>query len=216
MFTQLKSCSLAKALSQSKKLFGILDKEMGELKIPANDRYRLSTALFHQVFEHHRAICYLLKNGLVGSAIALVRSIFESTVRGIWLSQCATDQEVDAFKKDTRRKDFSTLITEIEARFASDNSALSRIKNGQWKAMCSFTHSGYLQAVRRITPQDIGPNYSNEEQIITLTFADYCVSLAAIGVCALAEQDAAAIRIADTFENICSSGKPVNNLGSGS
>ena len=46
-----------------------------------------------QMNEHHGAILLLIRNGKVGSAFALARSIVESMYRGLWLNFCATDPQ---------------------------------------------------------------------------------------------------------------------------
>jgi Family of unknown function (DUF6988) len=51
-----------------------------------------------QGIEHHAALLLLLRSKLIGSGFALVRSIIEILVRGVWITACATDAQVKKFR----------------------------------------------------------------------------------------------------------------------
>ena len=177
--------SLTEALESSRELVGRINAAAQGVEFPSSDRARLSAALMDQVHEHHESIQLLLEKKLVGSAFALLRVTFETAVRGIWLFMCATDVEVEQFKADRLNKKFAELISAVEAIVGAPESALSQVKAKFWGGMCSYAHGGYLQAVRRISSTDIGPNYSEEEQIGVLSFSDFCLVLVSVSLCAL-------------------------------
>ena len=56
----------------------------------------------------------LVTNRLYGSAFVLIRSVFESYIRGVWLYRCASDTEIEAFKTDKLKKNFEELVQDIE------------------------------------------------------------------------------------------------------
>jgi hypothetical protein len=58
-------------------------------------RSHVSAACLINSIEHGMAILVLVDEGLYGSALALVRLQFEAYVRGTWLAQSASDNEVD-------------------------------------------------------------------------------------------------------------------------
>jgi hypothetical protein len=132
-------------------------------RLEATDRLRLSGTCFDQVQEHVRATCLLIRYELIGSAFSLARTTFETFFRGLWLRHCATDKEVADFQKDEVAKKRHEIIKAIESIDVYNVGVLSRISSSYWSAMCSYTHGGYLPAVRRITSRGIEPNYSLEE-----------------------------------------------------
>ena len=188
--------SLPDALKSARELAKRIAATAQGVQFPASDRSRLSAALMDQVHEHHESICLLLEKPLIGSAFALVRITFETAVRGIWLFRCASDAEVERFKADKLDKHFGELIDAIEGVVGAQGTALSQTKKRFWGDMCSYAHGGYLQAVRRISSTEIGPNYSEEEQIEALSFANFCLLLVSVELCALSNRDDLATQIA--------------------
>jgi hypothetical protein len=191
--------TVTEKLLASQKLAESIDREINDLELPATDRARLSAALLDQAHEHHRAIRLLLSNDVVGSAFSLVRILFETTVRSIWLARCATDSELEQFKADTIDKHFGTIIGEVEAFFGFVGGTLFKVKLDYWRAMCSYAHGGYLQAVRRITTEHIRPIYSEDEKMEALRFADFCFMLASIEIFSLANRSDLAEKWCSTF-----------------
>jgi hypothetical protein len=187
----------AGAMRRSKELAIRIRETAQGLEFSSSDRHRLSAALLDQVHEHHQAIQLLLENDCVGSAIALLRGMFEAAVRGVWLFRCASDVEIERFKRGRVKQQFGELVADVEGALQVPGSALSRVQRSYWRAMCSYDHAGYLQAVRRITATDIGPNYAEAEEIEVLSFADFCLVLASAAMCTLCDRADVGIRIAE-------------------
>jgi Family of unknown function (DUF5677) len=167
------------ALASSTELSKWLDDSIHGLHIPSGDREAMAGALFDQVHEHHKAIQLLLKNSLAGSAFSLFRSIFETYVRALWLLRCASKDEVNNFLNDRIvKKSFGDLIEEIEALPGYKVGVLSKVKNEAWSAMCSYAHGGFMQAVRRIVPDEITANYSTDEALQVINSSDAIALLA--------------------------------------
>jgi hypothetical protein len=139
-----------------------------------------------QALEHQKAIVLLVRRQHFGSALALIRLAFESYVRGVWLHQCATDTELTKYTRDKLKKEFYELIAEIEQTEAFKEGVLSAIKKRSWRAMNSFTHSGYSQAVRRNTEDSIEPNYEEQEILEVLQFSNAIALLTCIEIASLA------------------------------
>lgn len=99
-------------------------------------------------------------------------------------------------KADRPKQDLDKLIAIIEGVVGVPQSALSLTKQKYWNGMCSYVHGGYLQAVRRISVTDIGSNYTDDEQIGVLSFANFCLLLASVELCALGNRDDLAVSIA--------------------
>ena len=150
-------------ITQSKEIDSWLDRNIDSLEIAATDRLRLAAACFDQVHEHVKAVRLLLEQRLVGSAFSLVRPTFETFVRGLWLHYCATDKEVKRFQQDKLNKSLREIVQAIELKETYNVCVLGRVARDYWRAMCSYAHGGYLQAVRHITAEHIEPSYSDEE-----------------------------------------------------
>ena len=181
--------TIQSALERSADLSNWIDSLIHGLEIPSSNRETMAAALFDQVHEHHKAIHLLLKSSFVGSAFSLVRPTFETYVRGVWLWHCASDEEVANFARDKiNEKSFGTLIQEIEARTGFDVGVLSKVKKEAWSAMCSYAHGGYLQAVRRIIPNHITANYSDDEILEVIKSSSTIGLLAAAEVFSMAKR----------------------------
>ena len=172
--------SIESALQSSKELALAFDKDVNGLEFPATDRARLAAALLDQAHEHHKAVGLLISSGFIGSAFSLVRALFETTIRGLWLFRCASDAEIEHFSTDPGDLRIGPMIESVEALYGSKGGILTRVKKQYWAGLCSYAHGGYLQAVRRVTPEHIAPSYGADEQLEVLSFADFCFFLAAV------------------------------------
>jgi len=181
--------NLTKRIEQSESLIHWLDELIATLSIPTNDRALISACCLEAALEHHRSIVLTSTASYYGTAFALVRLEFEAYVRGVWLHHCATDDQLNMFKRDELQTRFDDLISELESKEAFNVGVLSAIKHASWKAMCSFTHTGFLQVVRRISDTEIGANYSMDEILETLNFSDSIALLATVGIVGLSAGD---------------------------
>ena len=170
-------------IEKSEDLINWLDRFIEGLSIPTNDRAIIVACCFDVAQEHHKSIVLTTTASFYGSAFALVRAEFEAYIRGVWLLHCASDDDVECFKEsDKLDRNFGDMIKDLESLEAFDVGVLSKIKRASWGAMCSFTHTGRLQVVRRLTATEIAPNYP-EEEIVGVLDAAGCVALwAALGI----------------------------------
>jgi hypothetical protein len=174
----------ADLIAQSENLIQWLDRRIDGVEVKPDDRARLAAACLDVALEHHKAIVLLVSRRLYGSALALVRLIFESYVRGIWLHGCATDCEIQRFRRGKLEKTFASLIAEVEKLEAFDVGVLSEVKIASWKAMNSFTHTGASQIAGRLSETTIGPNYAEQDIVHALNFSNAIglLSAAAVGL----------------------------------
>ena len=68
-----------------------------KLAINDGNRTRAAAALFGIAQDHHHAIVFLLKHTFYSSSTALLRSVFEAYLRGLWLKHCASDADFQKF-----------------------------------------------------------------------------------------------------------------------
>ena len=158
--------------ARSFQLYDWISKRLNDLEIPKDRKILLGICCFDTAIEHQLAIATLVHSHVYGSAFALVRSTFESFVRGIWLRRCATEDEIDDYVSDKTDLKFYKILIDVEKLDDFRNGILSQIKTDAWKVMNSYTHSGIEQASRRLTSDAIEPNYTNTEIISLLRIAD--------------------------------------------
>jgi len=163
---------IAQLLSKSEELTDWMYVTLQNLEVKGDIRSRFAIACLDVALEHREAIVLLVSRQMYGAAFALVRSLFESYVRGVWLRRCAADADIEAFRKDKFDKKFSDLIQDIEnlkdENGGFESGILSRLKKQGWKAMNSYTHTGFRQIVRRMKHNSVELNYAPGEIIEAL------------------------------------------------
>lgn len=89
-------------------------------------------------------------------------------------------------QKDRFAKSFAALIQEIEQIDGFQEGVLSEAKTAGWKAMNSYTHSGFCQSVKRNKNDTIEPNYDEDEIIEVLGFTNCIGMLTALQIAFMA------------------------------
>lgn len=144
-------------------LYPWIEKRLEGLDIPKNSRSLLSVSCHDVVIEHHVAIVTLINAKIYGSAFALVRPVFETFVRGVWLKHCANEAELSKFKKDKVEPSFQDLLDSVEVTEAFKSKNLSALKKQAWGAMNSYTHGGFRPISRRLSSGEIYPDFLEQE-----------------------------------------------------
>lgn len=178
--------------TKSNELIQWLDEHIYDFNLieDAHSRSRLAVSCFYVALEHQRAIVLLISHNLHGSARALVRILFDAFIRGLWLFRCASDDDLEYFKKeDDLKKKFEDRIKDIEKLSGDDEKILSMIKSNAWSAMCSYTHTGMSQLSRYNSSEAIGPNFNEDEILEALNFANVFGLLSALWMAAISGND---------------------------
>ncbi len=140
-----------------------------KIELPADEKSLIAIGCFDITIEHHAAICVLIKAGIYASLFALLRSIFESCARGLFVNYSATDKEINLFKKDSLKIEFKELVSRIEQSIDANRSVLSQLHKSSWKIFNSFTHTGFQHITRRHKHGITGSvNYPEQEIIQAL------------------------------------------------
>lgn len=180
---------LADRVSKAEKLTRWLDSRLDGLTIRSGHRSRLAAGCLDLALEHQKSIVFLVTNRFYGSAFSLVRLTFEAFVRGVWLYRCATESDLERFKRDTFKKEFGVLVADVEQLEDFSDGVLSWAKERSWTAMNSFTHCGFHQVVRRNTEESIEPDYSEDEVVEALNFSTAIGLLTALQIARLANDE---------------------------
>ena len=166
-----------------------LGHSISECEMPGTLRVRVAASCLAIAQDHHHAIVALLDHSLFASSFALLRCEFEAYVRGEWLVQCATDEEVEAFSKGDEPPPIGRMLEALETTPAFAEKILTRIKASSWKAMCAYTHTGGLHVQRWGTGNVMEPSYEADEVQEALSFAETFGALAVVGIAYLANNE---------------------------
>ncbi len=144
-------------------LISWIDINTSNLTLPADERSLIAVGCFDTTLEHQAAIAILHASELPGSMLALLRVLSESLIRGLWLLHCATDNELQKFKKGKIGKSFNQLVLDFEEKIGTPGGVLSGFKESAWVAMNGFTHTGFIQVSRRHASGRVEANYPEHE-----------------------------------------------------
>ena len=157
-------------------------------RLPNSKRLQLASACWHVTIEHSMAIVELVHATLHGSALALIRVMYEPYVRGMWLMYAATDEDIDRAGRDQFPSN-SDIVTALEKSPHFSSQPFSDLKNQSWKRLCSYTHTGYQQIGARLTSQGLGYDYQDSEILEALLWADTIALTTAAAVAIEAQND---------------------------
>lgn len=131
-------------------------------EIKTDFRSKVACACFAVAFEHHDSILILLNNNPPkhATACALLRLVLESTVRGLWLSHVATDEQIVEYPISGTKLDMASILLSLEkAGLKRAHEVITKV----YKKLSSYTHTGELQVHRWLKNKDLEPRYSEDE-----------------------------------------------------
>ncbi len=148
---------------------------LGRHEYPDDLRTIIVAGFVDTIIEHHASVLLLICSEKIGSAFALLRSIFEGMYRGLWLGFCATDADIQQFKKEDKFQ-----LTQAEMAGAIDEKYRAEgffadLKQRAWPALNSYAHTGMLQLERRYTGHELKPAYDDAEISEVIISATTCV-----------------------------------------
>lgn len=181
---------VAAVLQSAQQLMIWIAERQDGLEIKTDNATRVPGVLLDLCLERHVGIVQLVTSRINGSAFALIRSQFESLVRGLWLHLCATADELNEFvEKDRLPLNFGEMLDVIEQHADFGDKVLSQYKIEGWKAMNGYTHGGTHQIARRVKAASIEPNYQPEEIIEVLKASGLFALLALLQIGRLAHNE---------------------------
>jgi Family of unknown function (DUF6988) len=120
--------------------------------------------------EHHEAVERLVKSNLNGSAFSVVRMVFDTYLRSLWLNAYATEARMKQACRDKLKwPKMEEMRDEIKQAYygeADSPEEAARRDNffqtlkKMWPIMNNYTHSGSLQIARRFSDDELKPDYS--------------------------------------------------------
>lgn len=173
------------------------------VEIPPNERIQASAACHDTAIEHAAAIALLMSAGLPAAAYAMLRVLFETSIKGTWLYRCATEYQLGRYLrgKDVRVK-FGDMIGAIENQLGQECRQLSTLHRTSWNIMNGFTHGGAAQVLRRFCDGSMAAHFSEEEMVKCMNCAGVLCLLSAIelsSMCGLPEQSQRLLSVSKKF-----------------
>lgn len=191
-----------KKIEQAEKLIQWADQQFNGLEFKADGRKEIIAGSLDVALEHQKAIILLIARKYFGAAFSLLRVLFETYVRSLWLNYCANDQDIENFKKNKLNKNFYELINDVENIEGYEGGTLSKAKKAGWKAMNSFTHSGYTQIERRFGKTSIEPTYETEEIEEAINFTNAIGLLCCLEISFLTNNEEFSLELLEKIKEI--------------
>jgi hypothetical protein len=168
-------------------------------------RVTLPLAYLNLSLDHHRAIILLMRSGLFGSAMALVRPTFEAMIRSHWVAGCATETQVEeiAEKDDFKFPKMDDMTAAVDRVFSDPNDEeltfFQQAKKDGWEAMNSYTHSGLRQLARQFSGDRVESRYPETDLISGVNASTTSVLLHGYLIAKISGQEEAARQLQSLF-----------------
>ena len=146
----------------------------------------IAAGCYDAVREHHRSVNLLVENGHFGSAFALLRTMLEGCVVGLWATYVASEPEFDRFESGRLTLEPSKVFPRLKPKDDGNYVAtLEQIYIRTKSLLSGYVHGGHVQVASRIGETFIGPNYTEQEIDDLLTFSNGMVIIAAMEIATL-------------------------------
>ncbi|MEZ8741097.1 hypothetical protein AB6E21_13765 [Photobacterium swingsii] len=173
-----------------------------KLTAKADDRTRLALGLMYTSNEHACSIYELIGINIPSSAFALLRPQLEAHIRGLWVANCATIDEINGIyggKEFPLKKDMLNALTKLEE---FNDGVFKKKVDGMWSLLCDFTHGGGVQGAWHIGRHGVG-SYFEKKQIDTLYELTCKISyLNSIAMAKVCHSEQVATKLTDSYKRI--------------
>lgn len=171
----------------------IIERDIVGIKIKTSKvSVKAAATLFTVTLDHAQGI----KNCLVGkaysSAFALLRVLFETYIRAMWLEKCADEKQLNKFinddeivSKKNKKLYFKDMILEVESLHKLPV-YFSEIAKYTWSGLNGIIHSGSIQLHNNFNGSTIQSGYDDEHINEAVEFSTMISCMAYAGLCDLA------------------------------
>ena len=171
----------------------MIESEITDLKIKTNDlAVKTSGTLLAVTLDHAQGIKFCLMNSAYPSAFSLLRILFETYIRAMWLGKCANSVQLENYiendkiiSSENKKIFFGDLVAEVESSYQLP-SYFTEIKKNIWSGLNSLTHSGNIPLHKNFDGKSIGHTYEDEDINEAVDFSTMVSCMAFAGLCDLA------------------------------
>ncbi len=118
--------------------------------------------------EHIKALHILVSYESYTSVFALVRPIYETCFRALWIMRSDSKFDIKKFENDENTfPPMQKLVKELDD-FYTGFDFFKKLKSDSWSAMCDYTHTGIRQFIKQWKENELESNYAEDEIIEVL------------------------------------------------
>lgn len=174
------SDSIQHELARSERYWTWLTHNLHGVAFDKSRRNAFAMAMFQVAADHQSSIVSAVKERRFASALALVRSLVEATVMGMWILHAATD---DVLERMTRMQyappSLDDMIKGLDRQGFFDRPMYRDIADSI-RRMHGFNHGGIQHIAARYDGERVGANYSHDDMVWALRTSDLFAALAAL------------------------------------
>lgn len=186
------SSALARELSRSEQIWTWQVQRLHKLPFPKGLRTVFAMGMYQVAADHQASIALLVKEGRLGSALALLRSCCEATVMGMWILHRASDRQLEAMADNKYSPpSLDKLVKQLDKAGLFDRPMFDDIEHAI-ERMHGFTHGGLQHIEARYMGDRVGANYAECDVTWALRTADLFAILAALEAAQVTGDDALA------------------------
>lgn len=205
-----------KQLSNYVDVLNFIEMEIDGVRITTSEsRVKVAATLLNITIDHAQGIRFLLEKGAFPSASALMRCLFETYIRAMWVWKCANEKQVLKFINDDKIIDeknntiyFRELVEAVEVG-SGFPIYLSEIQKKVWAGLNSLTHGGSILLHRSFDGKTIRHRYDNELVKEIIEFSTMFVCMAFAGLIELCEHPNSSTVAEKLFEIV----EPIYSIG---
>jgi len=120
--------------------------------------------------DHRDSIVHLLQSNRRSAAYALVRSVYEALLRGLWVFSAATDDAIGNLEKGIT-PGMERVVKELSS--AERSPIFLRSKQFGWTNLSDFAHGGSRQLSYWTSDDGLGANHPDEGVLRILLLVDF-------------------------------------------
>lgn len=186
---------LSEEIEKSRRFQSFADEYLVDIGAPATVKNRASLAFFHLCLEHQHGLHLLVENHVYGSALALLRPIYESYIRGLWCLRCATEPQILKFVKSGDIPKINPMLADLVANDPGC-AALPALHKSSWSWLNDYTHGGSLQIKSRTQSDSIVNVQSDSHAAAALLVARHWAVLAGVAMSDICDRPELGVELA--------------------
>lgn len=180
--------AIAGELARSETFWPWLTGHLHNRDFPKNRRDVFAMAMFQVAADHQATIVSAVRAVRFSSALALVRSLCEAVVMGMWIRHVASDDVLEAMAQGRcTPPSLDKLIKQLDKvndRGFFDRPMFDDVKPSL-ERMHAFTHGGLRHIASRYMGKRVGANYTPDDVVWALRTADLFAVLSALEAAAV-------------------------------
>ncbi len=161
--------AMVNILRKSQDLHEFMESLLSEFQFDSSLKNDILAAYFDIVMEHHQSIILLTNHNLNGSASSLVRPLYETYMRFLYVCTIHDENVIQNIAKDKYQFPIMHKMTiGIDKAYVVEDNFFENFKKYIWGTANGYVHSGTHQLSRRSKNNMVQQNYIEEEKIEVL------------------------------------------------